>query len=91
MSPHKFPWLLATDKVMLFVRVILPELPVTVSGYVPTVMDGWVVTVKTVLAVGVSGFVANVAVASAGSPRSPNVTGELKPFTEVSCVVKVMD
>ena len=43
------------------------------------------------LAVGINGFVANVAVASAGSPMSPNVTGELKPFTEVNCVVKVMD
>lgn len=41
--------------------------------------------------VGVNGFVANVAVASAGSPRSANVTDELKSFTEVSCVVKVVD
>jgi hypothetical protein len=81
----------AMDSVTAFVRVIVPALPVIVSGNVPTVMDAGVVMVMSALAVGTIGFVLNVAFAPLGNPEMLNVTGEVNPFVAVSCVVKVMD
>ena len=75
------------ESVIAFVRVMLPELLVTVSGNVPVSTVGWVVTVRTVLAVGVMGLLANWADAPVGNPDTPSVTAELNPFTDVSCVV----
>jgi len=73
--------------VIVFVRVILAELPETFSGYVPTVTVDCVVTVKTVLVVGVTGFAPNSAFAPDGKPITFKVTGNVNPFVAVSCVV----
>lgn len=80
-----------TDTVIVVVCDKLPEIPFSINGYVPTVTVAWVVTVSTVLAVGVTGFLANSAVIPDGRPVTLRFTPELKPPVEVSCVVKVID
>lgn len=64
--------------------MIEPEVPWTVSSHVPTVAVGCVVMVRTVLALGVTGFVSKVAFVPAGRPDTLNRTDEVNPFVAVS-------
>jgi len=79
------------DSVTPLVCVMLPEFPVIVSGYVPIVTAEGVVTVKTVVPLGISGLVSNDALAPTGNPDTFKFTDELNPFVAVSWIVKVMD
>ena len=70
-----------------------PEVPVTVTVHVPRFAVEGTLIVSTELALpfaaGVTGLLANVAVAPVGKPETLSVTGELKPLRLDTVVVSV--
>jgi hypothetical protein len=82
-----------TERAMVVLRVLDPEVPVIVIVVVPTVADEDAVSVRVDVALplagGVTGLVENVAVTPLGKPLTLNVAAESKPPVLLTVIVLV--